>query len=151
MIDCSPTTTLDDFREAALIDVADDLDDSTGEITRRDVSYLLLSFVCINLRTVVHVHQTCLSLRYSQHYIVLFEPLRLSTFSSTLVRYLMKCQLFPTFSHASARQTVFRNESGLSNSLDERRVANIVIAKDLNIASSNVQTQALEVCIPPSK
>ncbi|KAL1304195.1 hypothetical protein AAFC00_000618 [Neodothiora populina] len=48
-------------------------------------------------------------------------------------------------SHASRRQSLFRHESGLSNTLDERRVANIVVTKDLNLASHNVQTQALEL------
>lgn len=33
----------------------------------------------------------------------------------------------------------------MSNPLDERKVANVIIAKDLNLASHNVQTQALEV------
>ncbi|GAB7347078.1 hypothetical protein MBLNU459_g3210t2 [Dothideomycetes sp. NU459] len=88
LIDCSSTTTLDDFREGALVDTADESDDAMERTP----------------------HQ---------------NP-------------------FPAVSRSSGRQNVFRNESGMSNSLDERRVANIVIAKNLNLASHNVQTQALE-------
>lgn len=33
----------------------------------------------------------------------------------------------------------------MSNELDDRKVADIIIAKDLNMANNNVQTQALEV------
>ncbi|GAB7347077.1 hypothetical protein MBLNU459_g3210t1 [Dothideomycetes sp. NU459] len=89
LIDCSSTTTLDDFREGALVDTADESDDAMERTP----------------------HQ---------------NP-------------------FPAVSRSSGRQNVFRNESGMSNSLDERRVANIVIAKNLNLASHNVQTQALEL------
>ena len=51
----------------------------------------------------------------------------------------------PSFKHTGSRQTFFRNQSGTSNELDERKIADIIIAKDLNMANSNVQTQALEV------
>ncbi|THY36359.1 hypothetical protein D6D01_00488 [Aureobasidium pullulans] len=51
----------------------------------------------------------------------------------------------PSFKHTGSRQTFFRNQSGTSNELDERKIADIIIAKDLNMANSNVQTQALEL------
>ncbi|CAD0090735.1 unnamed protein product [Aureobasidium vineae] len=50
----------------------------------------------------------------------------------------------PSFKPTTSRHTFFRNQSGTSNELDERKIADIIIAKDLNMASSNVQTQALE-------
>lgn len=56
----------------------------------------------------------------------------------------------PSFNHTTSRHTFFRNHSGTSNELDERKIADIIIAKDLNMASSNVQTQALEVFTYPS-
>ena len=37
----------------------------------------------------------------------------------------------------------------MSNELDERKVGDIVIAKDLNMTNNHVQTQALEVGVHP--
>ncbi|KAG9947822.1 hypothetical protein KCU85_g5483, partial [Aureobasidium melanogenum] len=88
LVNCSPTTTLDDFKESILVDVPDTSDDHV-------------------------LSSTHLSL--------------------------------PSFNHATSRHTFFRNQSGTSNELDERKIADIIIAKDLNMASSNVQTQALEL------
>lgn len=88
MVNCSATTTLDDFRESVLVDAPNTLDDHLASSTH-------------------------LSL--------------------------------PSFKHTTSRQTFFRNQSGASNELDDRKIADIIIAKDLNMANTNVQTQALEV------
>ncbi|KAI5251832.1 hypothetical protein E4T42_04013 [Aureobasidium subglaciale] len=88
VINCSATTTLDDFKQSVLVDVPDTSDDHVASSTH-------------------------LSL--------------------------------PSFQHASSRRTFFRNNSGASNELDERKIADIILAMDLNMASSNVQTQALEL------
>ncbi|KAG9754406.1 hypothetical protein KCU73_g5667, partial [Aureobasidium melanogenum] len=88
LVNCSPTTTLDDFKQSILVDAPDTSDDHVPSFTH-------------------------LSL--------------------------------PSFNHINSRHTSFRNHSGTSNELDERKIADIIIAKDLNMASGNVQTQALEL------
>jgi hypothetical protein len=88
LVNCSATTTLDDFRQAVLVDAPDTSDDPIA--------------------------------------------------SSTLLS-------LPSFRHTTSRQTFFRNQSGASNELDDRKIADIIIAKDLNMANTNIQTQALEV------
>jgi hypothetical protein len=90
LVNCSATTTLDEFRESVLVDAPDTSDDH-------------------------RVSSTHLSL--------------------------------PSFKHTTSRQTIFRNHSGASNELDERKIADIIIAKDLNMADTNIQTQALEVLV----
>lgn len=90
MVNCSATTTLDEFREAVLVDAPDISDDRLASSTH-------------------------LSL--------------------------------PSFKHTTSRQTFFRNQSGASNELDDRKIADIIIAKDLNMANTNIQTQALEVLV----
>ncbi|KAI4723673.1 hypothetical protein E4T48_00131 [Aureobasidium sp. EXF-10727] len=88
LVNCSATTTLDDFKESILVDAPDASDDRLASSTH-------------------------LSL--------------------------------PSFKPTTSRHTFFRNQSGTSNELDERKIADIIIAKDLNMASSNLQTQALEL------
>ena len=90
MVNCSATTTLDEFREAVLVDAPDASDDRLASSTH-------------------------LSL--------------------------------PSFKHTTSRQTFFRNQSGASNELDDRKIADIIIATDLNMANTNIQTQALEVLL----
>jgi hypothetical protein len=83
LVDCSPTTTLDDFKQSVLLNVPNSSNQHG---------------------TSSHTHL----------------PL-------------------PSFKHTNSTYT------GTSNELDERKIADMIIAKNLNTAHTNVQTQALEV------
>lgn len=73
---------------------------------------------------------------------VLVEPLDNSEESSLDLTY---DKPLPTFKHLDVRPSSERHLSVYSNSLDERKVANVVIVKHLEQATHHVQVQALEL------
>lgn len=133
MVECTDQMTVEDFGEGVLIPIREEQEEGRNAVCHSTLLYLGVLTLALNgtyasYSTYLHFYL------YLLHYI-----LRLLHSIQEANLYLQR----PPQIHRSSSYTLSRPPDS-----DSQQIANIVVAKNLNAASSHVQIQALEV-LPP--